>query len=50
MAVEHTEHNGKVHKGFKGGNTGCGIDTTEKPTHWKNTYKSISCNKDGCKN
>ncbi len=50
MAVEHIVQNGKVHKGSKGGTTGCGFDTREHPTHWVNTTKSITCDKDGCKN
>ena len=49
MAVEHTP-TGIVHSGYKGGRTGCGFDTNEKPTHWVNTSKSITCDKDGCKN
>ena len=50
MAVRHAEENGKVHKGYKGEITGCGVDTTVKPSHWQNTFDSITCNKDGCKN
>lgn len=49
MAVKHTE-NGIVHKGRKGGKTGCGTDTTEKPSHWVNTNSKITCSKNGCKN
>lgn len=49
MAVKNTESN-EVHKGQKGGDTGCGFDTTEHPSHWINTTESITCDKDGCKN
>ncbi|WP_421823768.1 hypothetical protein [Flagellimonas oceanensis] len=52
MAVKHIDEDGNVtiHKGYKGGTTGCGFDTTENPSHWENTYKSITCEKNGCKN
>jgi hypothetical protein len=50
MAVKHIEEEGKVHKGQKGGKTGCGIDTTKLPSHWVNTNEKINCEKDGCKN
>jgi hypothetical protein len=50
MAVEHTIHNGKVHQGTKGGTTGCGVDTKENSSHWVNTTKPITCDKNGCKN
>lgn len=49
MAVIHIK-TGIVHSGTKGGKTGCGIDTKEKSSHWKNTSSKITCNKDGCKN
>ncbi|HEX9827092.1 MAG TPA: hypothetical protein VGA80_10880 [Flavobacteriaceae bacterium] len=49
MAVKHLE-TGEVHKGYKGGKTGCGFDTTEHPSHWVNTYEEINCDKNGCKN
>lgn len=49
MAVEHTT-TGIVHKGQKGGTTGCGTDTKEHKDHWENTSKSINCDKNGCKN
>lgn len=39
-----------VHKGQKGGTTGCGTDTNEHPTHWTNTTEKITCDKNGCKN
>ncbi|WP_294264463.1 hypothetical protein [uncultured Chryseobacterium sp.] len=49
MSVKHTPTD-IVHKGQKGGKTGCGTDTTEHPTHWTNTNASITCDKNGCKN
>jgi hypothetical protein len=49
MAVKHLS-TGVVHKGHKGGTTGCGFNTNEHPTHWENTTEKITCNKDGCKN
>lgn len=49
MAVKHINTD-IVHSGAKGGKTGCGIDTTEKPSHWVNTSSKITCKKDGCKN
>lgn len=49
MAVKHTPTN-EVHIGSKGGKTGCGIDTNEKPTHWVNTNERVTCGRNGCKN
>ena len=49
MAVEHTPTE-IVHRGTKGGKTGCGVDTKEKPSHWVSTHKKITCEKNGCKN
>ncbi|WP_408023357.1 hypothetical protein [Tenacibaculum sediminilitoris] len=49
MAVKHTPTN-EVHKGSKGGTTGCGFDTTEHPKHWEKTSENITCKKNGCKN
>lgn len=49
MAVEHTPTQ-EVHKGTKGGTTGCGTDTNKHASHWVNTYKRITCDKNGCKN
>lgn len=49
MAVKHTP-TGIVHKGIKGGTTGCGFDTKKNPSHWVNTSEKITCDKDGCKN
>ncbi|WP_419213639.1 hypothetical protein ACNR9Q_05630 [Maribacter sp. X9] len=49
MAVKHTPTN-EVHKGTKGGTTGCGFDTTEHSSHWINTSERITCAKNGCKN
>lgn len=52
MAVRHTVEDGnvEVHKGYKGGKTGCGFDTSKNPSHWVNTYDRITCGKNGCKN
>jgi hypothetical protein len=49
MAVKHTP-TGIVHKGSKGGQTGCGFNTNDKPDHWVNTSEKVTCDKDGCKN
>lgn len=49
MAVKHTPTN-EVHKGSKGGKTGCGFDTREHSSHWVATSERISCAKNGCKN
>ena len=49
MAVKHTPSD-EIHKGRKGGETGCGFDTNDHSSHWVNTSESITCNKDGCKN
>lgn len=51
MAVRHIgpdKH--EVHKGRKGGVTGCGVDTTKHPSHWVNSNDPITCAKNGCKN
>jgi len=48
MAVKHEPTN-IVHKGNKGGRTGCGFDTTEKADHWVDTSNVITCDKDGCR-
>ena len=49
MAVRH-ELTGEVHKGYKGGTTGCGFNTDEHPNHWTSTNAAITCVKNGCKN
>ena len=49
MAVKHTPTD-IVHKGTKGGTTGCGVDTNVKSDHWVNTSSRIDCDKNGCKN
>ena len=49
MAVKHVPTN-EVHKGTKGGTTGCGFDTRDNPTHWVSTTEKITCDKNGCKN
>lgn len=52
MNVRHSPPSGEsiVHKGQKGGKTGCGFNTRENPSHWSNTTDKVTCNKDGCKN
>ena len=49
MAVKHIPTK-EVHKGVKGGKTGCGFDTKVNPSHWVNTRERITCAKNGCKN
>lgn len=49
MAVKHTP-TGEVHKGTKGGHTGCGVDTKKHPDHWVSSSQKITCDKNGCKN
>lgn len=39
-----------VHKGTKGGTTGCGVDTKKNPTHWQSTSARVTCDRNGCKN
>lgn len=48
MAVKHTPSN-EVHKGTKGGTTGCGVDTKKHPSHWVSSNEKITCKKNGCK-
>ena len=48
MAVKHLKTD-IIHKGFKGGKTGCGADTTTLPSHWENTSEKVNCTKIGCK-
>ncbi|AWV88561.1 hypothetical protein DN745_04105 [Bradymonas sediminis] len=40
-AVKHTP-SGEVHKGSKGGKTGCGMDTRKHPSHWVNSHTKIA--------
>lgn len=47
MAVKHLPTN-EVHKGQKGGKTGCGFDTTDHPDHWVFSFEKITCAKNGC--
>lgn len=47
MSVKNTDTN-EVHKGYKGGETGCGFDTSA--SHWVSSNEQITCDKDGCKN
>lgn len=49
MAVKHIP-TGIVHNGTRGGDTGCGFNTKELPSHWENTSSKITCEKNGCKN
>ena len=55
MAVKHIGGPGynatnEVHKGSKGGKTGCGFDTTKPhPNHWIASSAKITCAKNGCK-
>ena len=41
MTVKHSPTN-EVHKGTKGGITGCGFDITEHADHWINTSEKIT--------
>ncbi|PHS52347.1 MAG: hypothetical protein COB01_07440 [Lutibacter sp.] len=47
MAVKHKPTN-EVHKGQKGGITGCGFDTKDNPSHWVISNEKITCSKNGC--
>lgn len=49
MAVKHIPTD-IVHKGTKGGTTGCGTNTNVKGDHWINTNTRINCDKNGCQN
>lgn len=49
MAVKHTP-TGIVHRGNKGGSTGCGFNTRENSSHWVQSNERINCDKNGCKN
>ena len=49
MPVKHTPTQ-EVHKGSKGGTTGCGTNTNDHPSHWTNTSERITCGKNGCRN
>lgn len=49
LAVKHNPTN-IVHKGSKGGTTGCGANTRENSQHWTDTHSKITCDKNGCKN
>ena len=48
MPVKHTP-TGEVHKGSKGGTTGCGVDTNVHSSHWVSSSSNITCAKNGCK-
>lgn len=49
MNIRHTPA-AIVHKGQKGGTTGCGTNTNTLSSHWENTNDKITCDKNGCKN
>lgn len=49
MAVKH-KPTGEIHRGTKGGATGCGVDTRKNPEHWVSTSEKITCAKNGCRN
>lgn len=49
MAVKHNP-TGEVHKGQKGGTTGCGTNTNLHSDHWSDTTGNITCAKNGCRN
>lgn len=49
MAVKHTPTR-EVHRGVKGGKTGCGFDTRKHSNHWVSSHEKITCSKNGCKN
>lgn len=49
MPVKHIPSE-EVHKGQKGGTTGCGVDTNKQSSHWVSTSERITCDKNGCKN
>lgn len=49
MAVKHIPTE-EVHKGQKGGTTGCGTNTNTHSSHWINSHDRITCDKNGCKN
>ena len=49
MAVKH-KPTGEVHRGTKGGKTGCGFNTLISPIHWVASTERVTCTKDGCKN
>ena len=38
-----------VHKGYKGGVTGCGINTNNEPEFWNNSSLAVTCEKNGCR-
>ncbi len=38
----------EIHRGSKGGRTGCGYNTNIHPEHWVNVSGKITCTKNGC--
>lgn len=49
VAIKHLP-SGIIHKGHKGGKTGCGINTKRHADDWVETSKNITCDQEGCKN
>lgn len=50
MTVRHKgPEKHEVHKGNKGGITGCGVDTKKNPEHWVQSTDAVTCAKNGCK-
>ncbi|WP_170111695.1 hypothetical protein [Photobacterium frigidiphilum] len=49
MTVKHTP-TGIVHKGTKGGTTGCRINTKVRSKHWVASTEKVTCDKYGCRN
>ena len=47
MAVRQLPSN-EVHRGIKGGKTGCGFDTGHHPPHWRASSQEVTCLKVGC--
>lgn len=41
--------NGKIHI-KKGNSTGCGAIIDDNPLDWEDTYQSVTCDKNGCRN
>ena len=50
MTVRHIgPEKHEVHKGVKGGTTGCGVNTNKHPEHWAKSNDPVTCAKNGCK-
>ena len=48
MTVKHIPTK-KIHKGSKGGGTGCGFNTQKVSNHELSSPEKITCSKNGCK-